>query len=556
MMSVFCLPSGLVDEIHSLLARFWWGSNGVDRKMHWHSWDALCFPKSMGGLGFRDLHCFNQALLAKQAWRLCQDNTSFLHLVLKARYYKGVDFLEARRGYNPSFTWRSIWGSKSLLLEGLKWCVGNGESIKVWDEAWILGEGAAVVPTPKEDSDMQLRVCELIDSAGGGWNIDAVRQTFIEDEWGAILNIPLSQFGPPDHRYWWPSRHGIFSVKSCYWLGKLGHVRAWRLQYGDQETPLWKDVWRVQGPPKLTHFLWRACKGSLGVMERLHRRHIRETAVCPICDDTSETIFHSLFQCKYAQAAWQVSPFRYIIDNLPVSSFEEAFSWLKKSCSCDELRTICAILWAVWFCRNQQIFENKILDAPSVAGNFVKLVADYCSYATSVFRPMGGLQGSNQSWTKPPAGVLKANFDAHINPNGEVGLGVVFRSSDGGVRMMGVRRLVAQWDAITAEAMAARYAVELSLRFNYDRVIFEGDALMVIGAVKRQGGGASPLYHVFNDIHRLCLGLDFVSFSHVKRAGNAVAHLLARWQCEHNSELVWFGSFPQSIDTLVELDLI
>lgn len=37
MMSVFCLPSGLIDEVHSLLARFWWGSNGVERKMHWHS---------------------------------------------------------------------------------------------------------------------------------------------------------------------------------------------------------------------------------------------------------------------------------------------------------------------------------------------------------------------------------------------------------------------------------------------------------------------------------------------------------------------------------------
>lgn len=131
MMSVFCLPSGLLDEIHSLLARFWWGSNGMARKMHWHSWDHMCLPKSMGGLGFRDLHCFNQALLAKQAWRLCQGDSSILYKLLQARYFKDRVFLDARRGYNPSFTWRSVWGSKSLLLEGLTWCVGTGMSIRV-----------------------------------------------------------------------------------------------------------------------------------------------------------------------------------------------------------------------------------------------------------------------------------------------------------------------------------------------------------------------------------------------------------------------------------------
>ncbi|XP_057251530.1 uncharacterized mitochondrial protein AtMg00310-like [Beta vulgaris subsp. vulgaris] len=95
MMSVFSLPSGLIDEIHSLLARFWWGSSDTDRKMHWHSWDTLCYPKSMGGLGFRDLHCFNQSLLAKQAWRLCTGDQTLLYRLLQARYFKSSEFLEA-----------------------------------------------------------------------------------------------------------------------------------------------------------------------------------------------------------------------------------------------------------------------------------------------------------------------------------------------------------------------------------------------------------------------------------------------------------------------------
>ncbi|XP_021729758.1 uncharacterized protein LOC110696712 [Chenopodium quinoa] len=91
-------------------------------------------PKSMGGMGFRDLRVFNQALLAKQGWRLYNNTNSLLYGVLKARYYKKSDFINAARGHDPSYSWRSIWGVKALLIDGLKWRVGNGSSIKVSTE--------------------------------------------------------------------------------------------------------------------------------------------------------------------------------------------------------------------------------------------------------------------------------------------------------------------------------------------------------------------------------------------------------------------------------------
>lgn len=65
-MSYFALPKLLLDDIRKLVSDFWWGQKKGEKKMHWVSWHRLCFPKSKGGLGFRELRSFNLALLAKQ----------------------------------------------------------------------------------------------------------------------------------------------------------------------------------------------------------------------------------------------------------------------------------------------------------------------------------------------------------------------------------------------------------------------------------------------------------------------------------------------------------
>lgn len=83
---------------------FFWGQKNTERKIHWISWENLCKSKKEGGMGFRDLHAFNMALLAKQAWRVLTNEDSLMTKVLKSKYFPTTYFFEAKVPTNASFT--------------------------------------------------------------------------------------------------------------------------------------------------------------------------------------------------------------------------------------------------------------------------------------------------------------------------------------------------------------------------------------------------------------------------------------------------------------------
>jgi hypothetical protein len=59
----------------------------MGNKIHWNKWRKLCSLKQNGGIGFRDFHFFNLAMLVKQGCRLTNNNSSLVHRVYKAKYF-------------------------------------------------------------------------------------------------------------------------------------------------------------------------------------------------------------------------------------------------------------------------------------------------------------------------------------------------------------------------------------------------------------------------------------------------------------------------------------
>ncbi|XP_035551759.1 uncharacterized protein LOC118349911 [Juglans regia] len=219
-MGMFLLPVSITRKLNQILRKFWWGFNEDSSKIQWVKWKELSGSKEMGGLGFRDLRCFNLALLSKQGWRILQNPTSLVAQVLKQKYFNKGDLLEAKLGTRPSFAWRGIHASLTLLKKCLIWRVGNGQKINIWQDRWIPSLPAQKILTPREADCWCDKVSDIIEPHLKQWQEPLLCELFTPQEIEGIKAIPISLGGREDILIWQLSQNNKYTVKSGYHLSK------------------------------------------------------------------------------------------------------------------------------------------------------------------------------------------------------------------------------------------------------------------------------------------------------------------------------------------------
>ena len=66
--------------------------------------------------------------------------------------------MDAQVGGNPSYLWRSIVVAKPMTMEGAKWVMGDGRSIKIWDENWLPSTESSKIITSRTLMGRETRV--------------------------------------------------------------------------------------------------------------------------------------------------------------------------------------------------------------------------------------------------------------------------------------------------------------------------------------------------------------------------------------------------------------
>ena len=192
-MGYFKLPIGLCHEIEAMLKKIWWGQHRDRRKIQWIRWEELTKSKLIGGMGFKDLILFNDALLAKQTWWLLTNTKSLFYKVFKAKFLPHWSILYAKESIAGSYAWKSIIKGRDVILNGAFWRVGDGRSIKIWQHWWLPIKHHPKITSPILESMEEATVDCLINPDTRSWNHEMIDGIFIPLEADLIKKILLSK---------------------------------------------------------------------------------------------------------------------------------------------------------------------------------------------------------------------------------------------------------------------------------------------------------------------------------------------------------------------------
>ncbi|XP_057440277.1 uncharacterized protein LOC130732189 [Lotus japonicus] len=470
------------------------GCNVDNRCVHWLKWDSLCQPKCKGGLGFRDFKAFNIALVGKNWWRIMSKPNTMLARVYKSVYFPRQTMFGAKKGYRPSYAWSSLLGSAWVFEQGGLWRVGDGKTIRAWDDKWIPSSTPMVY---REDVAAELHVTHVSDLMlpnGGGWDRDKVEFLCWPPTATAILSVPLPMYHQEDSFFWPATVDGCYSSKTGYqFIRNQHHARVASGSSAPAMRPaLWLKLWKAE--------VWFA--SPLGF--RLHE------------------------EC----------------------SVQEFFTEFLGAADCNGIGMFFSILYSVWQARNDLLFSAKqssvdqiLLRASSLRPSSNQLTAPHRHGREHV-----------SSWRRPAAGIFKVNFDASLLQSHEAGFGFIARNKEGEVLAAATSTMGPVLSSVLAEALALRWALGLAKELGFRRIWVETDCLVLYNYWERREGGFSHLETVVKDCRLLLCSFDVFTFTFVRRTGNSVADALAKLAFRLGC-LVWIEEAPLEVSSLIQDDV-
>lgn len=245
-------------------------------------------------MGFKEIEKFNDALLAKQVWRMINNSNSLCHWVFKARFFPNSSILEAKDS-TGSYAWKSIISARDVIRKGMVWRIGNGQNVRIKEDKWLPRNSNCPIISYLPIMAAEFKVQVLINIDLGVWKSDLVNQLFLPQEAFAILGILVSRHSPPDKFAWAYSPSGVFNTSSAYKLLAFSDVESQaKSSNRDAQKQFWKGVWRLRVLNKIKHFIWQACNDAFPMMSNIFRWQITSSNKCELCQLYPKDPLHAI----------------------------------------------------------------------------------------------------------------------------------------------------------------------------------------------------------------------------------------------------------------------
>lgn len=200
--------------------------------------------------------------------------------------------MQSKLGHASSYTWQGIWEGKKILEKGSYQRVSDGQSIRIWEDYWVPGQGKIISQESySQVQDHAVTVNTLIVEETRWQQSEKVQMIFSSQVAAEIIKITLQSAPQSDEMFWEPDKQGKYSVLSACQLYKslVQNNMEGESSKATINRRWWKDLWKMKTPRKIP-FAWRVCNDSLPTKQRLQKKQIIEKIGCPFYSVSREDL--------------------------------------------------------------------------------------------------------------------------------------------------------------------------------------------------------------------------------------------------------------------------
>jgi len=445
---------------------------------------------------------------------------------------------------------RSLWSARDFLKRGLKWSIGTGETISVWNQPWLKDPICLQPITEVQTMCDALTVGHLFKPNAKEWNENFIRYVFIVETANQILQTPHLQLVHTDKATWRLEKNGLYSVRSAY--REIINSNDAMLHY--RVPGNWNKIWNLKLPPKIKNFMWRICRNCLPTRMRLLTKGVKCSPTCAICDNYEEDGKHLFFECSKSVGCWQRLGFWSSIQHVwssTISCAELIFS-LVQQLDITQQQIFSVTLWSIWKHRNNKVWKNIVETNQHIGDRAVAFLNSWKNAQETIIRSLPVNSHSDISrWSKPSVGRFKCNVDAYFFVSlNKVGFGACIRDAEGNYVIGRTDCLTPLLDVEMGEAIGLLYAMHWVKDLNLVNMDFETDSKVVAESIYKGEGVSDFMAIIHKCRHLLMTDLANSDVRFIRRQANSVAHSLARETLNYAS-FQYHLNIPHCIHTLI-----
>jgi hypothetical protein len=279
-------PKCIINNISRMINGFIWGETSQNKKIHWSSWDNICYPVEEGGIGCNSLVDLTIAYNCKLWWKF-REQKSLWSQVMKAKYCRVNHACIVDHSYQESNLWKRMIKVRNLVEPQIAWRIGEGKA-NFKHDVWL--KSGAIQGRLKQEIHQDKCVMDF--RKNNEWDTTMLNDILPGVVVNEISKIPISN--QPDKMFWKPNASGKFTISSCINLFRQCKTR--QLAY--------KHIWNKIIPQKIAFLGWRLWNDWLPVEEIIQKKYgIRLASKCQCCCN-SESINHVFLEGPIAKEVW------------------------------------------------------------------------------------------------------------------------------------------------------------------------------------------------------------------------------------------------------------